>query len=99
MAKLIKKMSKQNLLGSTAESPEGVSPNKRAQLNGHTASPDPARVNNHTSSGTDHDSASSDHQVEMVSQKHMRRKDNFPLATVREETNGGGEADRLMESR
>ncbi|XP_023192662.1 sperm-specific antigen 2 [Xiphophorus maculatus] len=98
MAKLIKKISKQNLLGSTAESPEGVSPNKRAQLNGHTASPDSARVKDHTSSGTDHDRASSDHQVEMVSQKHMRRKDNFPLATVREETNGGGEADRLMES-
>ncbi|XP_054887831.1 protein ITPRID2 isoform X2 [Poeciliopsis prolifica] len=100
MAKLIKKMSKQNLLGSTAESPQGVSPNKRAQLNGHTASPDPACVNDQTSSGTDHDraNASSDHQVEMVSQKHVHRKDNFPLATVTEEPNGGGEGDRPMES-
>ncbi|XP_014823537.1 PREDICTED: sperm-specific antigen 2 homolog isoform X2 [Poecilia mexicana] len=97
-AKLVKKMSKQNLLGSTAESPEGASPNEPTQLNGHAASPDAARVNDRTRSGKDHDCASSDHQVEMVSQKHMRRKDNFTLATVTEETNGGGEGDRLMES-
>ncbi|KAM4730845.1 protein ITPRID2 isoform 2-T2 [Anableps anableps] len=100
MAKLIKKISKQNLLGSTSESPEGLSPKQRVQLNGHAASPDPAHVNGHTHSSTAHDrsSTSSDHQVEMVSQKHIRRKDNFPLATVTEETNGGGEGDRLTKS-
>ncbi|MEQ2302134.1 hypothetical protein AMECASPLE_003449 [Ameca splendens] len=100
MAKLIKKLSRQNLLGSASESPEGLSPKQHVQLNGHAASPDAAQVNGHPRSGTEHHrpSTNSDHQGEMVSQKHIRRKDNFPLATVTEETSGGGEGDRLMES-
>lgn len=101
MAKLIKRMSRQNLLGSASESPEGLSPNQRVQLNGQAASPDPTDVGGQPRSGAEHDrsAAPQDHQVEMVSQKHIRRKDNFPLATVTEETNGGGEGDRLLDFR
>ncbi|XP_038153386.1 protein ITPRID2 [Cyprinodon tularosa] len=97
MAKLIKRISRQNLLGSASDSPEGLSP---TQPNGHTASPDLPHLNGHPRSGTDHhrSTANSDHQGEVANQKHLRRKDNFPLATVTEETNGGGDAERLMES-
>lgn len=100
MAKLIKRMSRQNLLGSASESPEGTSPNPRVQLNGQAASPDPAQVSGQPRSGAEHDrpAANPDHQAEVVSQKHIHRKDNFPLATVTEETNGGVEGDRITES-
>ncbi|XP_012719812.2 protein ITPRID2 [Fundulus heteroclitus] len=99
MAKLLRKISRNNMLGSISDSPEGVSPNQNAPLNGQTASPELAHVNGHPRSATEHDrsSTNSGHQVEMVSQKHSRRKDNFPLATVTEEASGPGESDRLTE--
>lgn len=40
-----------------------------------------------------------DHQVEPLGQKHIRRKDNFSLATVTEETSTDGDVDRLMDIR
>ena len=90
MAKRLKKtISKHNLLGSSPESPEA---RLSKQPNG-TAGLDHTGTNGHAEAGSD-----PDHQ-DLLSQKHLRRKDNFSLATVTEETSTDGDADRLMDGR
>ncbi|KAM9343132.1 protein ITPRID2 [Pholidichthys leucotaenia] len=94
VAKFLKKtISKHNLLAATPETPEAVTPNPDAQLNGHNTS-------DHTHTGTEQDGSSSDsdHQVETVTLKHIRKRENSSLATVKEETSGEGETD-LMDNR
>lgn len=62
--------------------------------NGHEAPADaPA------SAEQDGSSTNSHHQAEVVSPKHMRKKDNCPLATVTEETSGDGETGSLTDNR
>ncbi|KAM4558467.1 protein ITPRID2 [Odontesthes bonariensis] len=98
VAKLLRKnISKHNLLAS--ESPEAHSPKQQTQLNGQAATPDHAHVNGHAHASPEQDrhSIDSDHQAETFSQKHIRRKDNFSLETVTEETSGDGETDRLTD--
>ncbi|KAM7406744.1 hypothetical protein PAMA_002788 [Pampus argenteus] len=87
-AKLLKKtLSKHNLLMASPESPEARTPRQETQLNGHGRS-------DHTfSSGPEQDGGS----TEPDHQKHIRKKDSCPLATVTEENNGDGEADRLTD--
>ncbi|KAM7379976.1 hypothetical protein PAMP_003307 [Pampus punctatissimus] len=89
-AKLLKKtLSKHNLLMTSPESPESRTSHQETQLNGHGHS-------NHTfNSGPEHDGGS----TEPDHQKHSRKKDSFPLATVTEENNGDGETDRLTDDR
>ncbi|XP_072252670.1 protein ITPRID2 isoform X2 [Leuresthes tenuis] len=99
VAKFLRKnISKHNLLAS--EPPEAQSPNQQTQLNGQAATPDHAHINGHTHASPEQDrhSTDSDHQVETFNQKPIRRKDNFSLATVTEETSGDGETDRLTDS-
>ena len=99
-AKILRKnISKHNLLAS--ESSEAHSPKQQTQLNGQAATPDHAHINGHAHASPEQDrhSTDSDHQAETFSQKHIRRKDNFSLATVTEETSGDGETDRLTDSR
>ncbi|XP_047456712.1 protein ITPRID2 isoform X2 [Mugil cephalus] len=103
VAKLFKRtISKRNLHGSTSESPEPQTPQPHKQLNGHASTSDPASASVHAHTNghaqqQDGRSAESEHQQETVSQKHIRKKDNFSLATVTEETNGDGETDRLTD--
>uniref|UniRef100_A0A3P8RU90 ITPR interacting domain containing 2 n=1 Tax=Amphiprion percula TaxID=161767 RepID=A0A3P8RU90_AMPPE len=95
---LKKSISKHNLLAASPESPEGQTSNQ--QPNGHTTASDHTHTNGHAYAGTDQDDCrtTSSHQVETVSQKHTRKKDNCSLATVTEETNGDGESDRLTDN-
>ncbi|XP_028447088.1 protein ITPRID2 isoform X2 [Perca flavescens] len=94
VAKLLKKtITKHNLYAAAAsESPEAHKPNQHNQPNGH-ATPDHTHTNGHAPPGPEEDGCStdSDHQAETVNQKHMRKKDNYSLATVAEETNGDGD--------
>ncbi|KAM6934122.1 protein ITPRID2 [Xenentodon cancila] len=91
VAKLLKKtISKHNLLGSTAESPEVHSSKQLTQLNGSATSPDQTS----SSPAQDRYSTDPDQVVETVSQKPLRKKDIFSLATVTEETSTDGETDR-----
>lgn len=87
VAKLLKKtISKHHLLANTPELSEAQTPNQNPQLNGHAPS-EHAHNNGHASPEQDGCRTDSDHQMETVSQKHIRKKD-FSLATVTEETNG-----------
>lgn len=96
VAQLFKRtISRRNLLGSTSESPEA-----QKQLNGHAAAAaasDHAHTNGHAPQQDGRGAADSDHQSETVGQKHVRRKDNFSLATVTEESSGDGETGRLTD--
>ncbi|XP_037832004.1 protein ITPRID2 isoform X1 [Kryptolebias marmoratus] len=110
VAKILKKsISKHNLLSSASESPEAQSPNQKVQLNGHAATPTSApstptaaaaAAPDHAHAGPEQDkeSTDSDNQVATISQKVIRKKDHFPLATVTEETSGGVETDQLTDS-
>ncbi|XP_028248910.1 protein ITPRID2 isoform X2 [Parambassis ranga] len=87
VAKLLKKtISKHHLLANTPELSEAQTPNQHPQLNGHAPS-EHAHTNGHAGPEQDGCRTDSDHQMETVSQKHIRKKD-FSLATVTEETNG-----------
>ncbi|XP_042350311.1 protein ITPRID2 isoform X3 [Plectropomus leopardus] len=94
VAKLLKKtISKHNLLAAASESAEANTPNQDTPSNGHAA-PDQAQTNGHAqAAGPEQDVCSTDpdHQAETGNQKHMRKKDSYPLATVTEETNGDGD--------
>ncbi|XP_055361302.1 protein ITPRID2 isoform X2 [Betta splendens] len=91
MAKLLlRKISKNNL---TAASVSSESPDAHVakQHSGH--GPEPAQTDACT--GQEQESSEDpDHQAETTGPKHSRRKDGRSLATVTEETNGDGEADR-----
>ncbi|KAL3969688.1 COMPASS component SWD3 [Sarotherodon galilaeus] len=94
-AKILKRtLSRHNLLSSTSESTEAQTPNQQTLTNGHAAPAD-------APAGTEQDGSSTDshHQAEVVSPKHIRKKDNCPLATVTEETSGDGETGSLTDSR
>lgn len=95
--RLKKTLTKHNLLTSTSELAEAHTPNQHTQLNGHSAS-DHTHTNGHTSSEQD-SGTDTEHQAETASPKHSRKKDSCSLATVAEETNGDGEADRLTGDR
>ncbi|KAM9709809.1 protein ITPRID2 isoform 1-T2 [Menidia menidia] len=100
VANLLKKtISKHNLLGSASESPEARSPGQHAQLNGQAASPDHPHLNGHAHTCPDPErrGTDSDHQAEVFSQKHIRRKENCSLATVAEESSADGETDRMID--
>lgn len=94
VAKLLKKtITKHNLYAAaSAESPETQKP--AAQLNGH-ATTDHTHTNGHAHTGPEVNGNHPDaeHQAEVVSQKHNRKKDGRSLATVTEETSGDGEAE------
>lgn len=95
VAKLLKKtISKHNLHASASESPEAHAPSQHAQLNGHSTH-DHTNTNGHAHTAPEQDGGSADpeHQAETVNQKHNRKKESCPLATVTEETNGDGETD------
>lgn len=94
-AKILKRtLSRHNLLSSTSESTEAQTPNQQTLTNGHEAPAD-------APAGTEQDGSSnnSHHQAEVVSPKHIRKKDNCPLATVTEETSGDGETGSLTDNR
>lgn len=80
-----------NLLQS--ESAEGQSPKQPALTNGHAAS------DAHTGTERDKSGTNSDNRAEMVSPKHIRKKDNCSLATVAEETSVDGETGCLADNR
>ncbi|XP_030614421.1 protein ITPRID2 isoform X2 [Archocentrus centrarchus] len=93
-AKILKRsISKFNLLQSAAESPEGQMPKQHTLTNGHTAS------DAHTGTEQDKSGTNSDSQAEMVSPKHVRKKDNCSLATVAEEAGGDGDTGCLTDNR
>ncbi|KAF3694618.1 Sperm-specific antigen 2 -like protein Ki-ras-induced actin-interacting protein [Channa argus] len=95
VAKLLKKtLTKHNLLAASSESPDTHTPNQHTQLNGHSPL-DHTHGNGNTGPEQNSCSSDPDHQGDIVSPKHSRKKDNCPLATVTEETNGDGETDRL----
>lgn len=90
-AKLLKKsISKHNLLTAASESHEAPPPKQQVQMKGH-ATPTATQAGPEQ----DRDCTNSDHQMETVSQKPVRKKDHVPLATVAEETSGGAEMDQL----
>ncbi|XP_063354682.1 protein ITPRID2 isoform X3 [Pelmatolapia mariae] len=94
-AKILKRtLSRHNLLSSTSESTEAQTPNQQTLTSGHEAPAD-------APAGTEQDGSStnSHHQAEVVSPKHIRKKDNCPLATVTEETSGDGETGSLTDNR
>lgn len=94
-AKILKRrLSSRNLLSSTSESTEAQTPNQQTLTNGHAAPAD-------APAGTEQDRSSTEshHQAEVVSPKHIRKKDNCPLATVTEEISGDGETGSLTDSR
>ncbi|KAF7642189.1 hypothetical protein LDENG_00262840 [Lucifuga dentata] len=98
-AKLLKKsITKLNLLGGSAESPEAGPPstNHIQPHNGHAHSEHvPAKCHIEHNNG----STKPDHQGETANQKNIRKKDSCSLSTVAEETNGDGETDRPTDDR
>lgn len=91
---LTRSISRRNLFSSNSESTEAQTPNQQMLTNGHEAPADaPA------SAEQDGSSTNSHHQAEVVSPKHIRKKDNCPLATVTEETSGDGETGSLTDNR
>lgn len=103
-AKILKKtITKHNLLASAAESPEAHTQSAGlSQDNGHANSEHTRANGHHAPDATpeqDGCSTGPDQQGESAVQKALRKKDSCFLATVTEETNGDGEADRLVHDR
>ncbi|XP_034416948.1 protein ITPRID2 isoform X2 [Cyclopterus lumpus] len=92
VAKLLKKITKHNLLAAATVSLEEHTPDQQTQMNGHATS-DQTNTNAHTHVAPEQEGCSidPDHQAETVNQNHMRKKDSCHLATVAEETNADGD--------